>query len=888
MRFEVLGPVRVVRPDGTTPALPPRVRTLLGALVAARGRVTSAERLIAELWPVAAPPTAASAVQVYASGLRKIVGDRLQTVAGGYALTGPSDSDEFESGSLDESLTLWRGPAYEGAQGGPMVAAESARLEELLLAARQRWADRESAHGRPVLAELSGWVAADPTAEPLVERLMLALHRAGRTVDALELYDRTTTALAEYETQPRPELTALAEAVRRHDPTLERPAPGLPGPRNRFIGRRAELDRAIALLGTSRLLTVVGPGGCGKTRLGYELAREVATEYAAVHVVELAGHPAGLLVERVAAAAGAREEPGVPVLDTLARSLAGRDLLLLDNCEHVRAEAAALVHELLPKAPGLRVVATSREPLGLPGEVVFPLTGLATPARGSHDARSDAVRLLADRVAAARGGVALRPDELPVAAELCRRLDGLPLALELAAARLRALSLPDIMPRLDRRLDLLVGTSPVARHRTMRAAIDWGYELLDRPQQELLPRLSVFAAGFDLAAASAVAGTDALDPLTQLVDRSMVERTDSRYRLIETIREYAAERLGADDPAHQRHVELWVERLDPPVPLDGAAHARWLADLTAEYDNIQAALARALDRGQPEQGLSIATAMWSYWWITGRMAEGRSWLGRALDAVPPAATPLRGRALRVAAALARNSGDLAAARRLGEQGLETFRALDDRMGTAATLNNLSLTALCQEDYPASLAWGSEGLALAEQEGNTHAIATSVNNTAVVLRCLRRYDEARSLFERALADYRQRGEQRGVAAVLTNLGILSRQSGAPEPSGEYMRQGLRIYTELALPEGQLDAIEGLALLAIASGSPRPGLTLLAIAERERTALGSPNFAPDEIADRDAGEETARHAMTPEEVATAYRLAGETTLEAAVTALLSPTA
>ncbi len=888
MRFQVLGPVRVVTGDGTATPLPPRMRMLLAALVAAGGRPVSAPRLIAELWPVEVPSTAASALQVYASGLRKIVGNRLRTQDGGYALTGPSDAEEFEAlvadAALDEALALWHGSAYEGAGSGPIVAAAAARLEELLLDARQRWADRASADGRPVLAELSGWVAAEPTAEPLVERLMLALYRAGRGADALDLYERTELALAEYETQPKPELVALAASIRRRDPTLDRPPDGLPGARNRFIGRRAELDRAIELLGTTRLFTVVGPGGCGKTRLSYEMAREVAAEHDAVHVVELAGHTAGLLAERVAAAVGARDGPGGLV--TLARHLDGRVLLLLDNCEHVRADAAAFAHALLAACPGVRIVATSREPLGLPGEVVFPLSGLTAPAPGEQNARSDAVRLLDDRIAAARGGTALRPAELPVAAELCRRLDGLPLAIELAAARLRALPLAEIMSRLDRRLELLVGTSPVHRHQTMRAAIDWSFDLLDEPQRELLPRLSIFAGGFDLAAASAVAGTDALGPLTQLAERSMVEHADGRYRLIETIREYAAERLHDDDPARHRLVSLSVDRLTVPPPPDGPAHTRWLATVTQEYDNIQAALNWSLSSGDPEQGLRIAAAMWWYWWITGRMAEGRAWLDRALAAAPDEPSLLRGRALRVAAALARNSGDLTAARRLGEQGLAIFQELDDRAGTTAALNNLSATAQAQHDYDASLAFGYRGLAMAEQDGDARAIAAALNNTATTLRCLDRLDDAEPLLHRALDFFREGGEQRGEAATLTNLGIVARRRGSLHASGDHMRQALRIYTELAIPEGQLDAIEGLAHLAVLGDSPEAGLTLLAIAERERTTLGSTIFTPDEVADRDEAERAARRALTADEVAKAYRAASGTSLEAAVANLARP--
>jgi tetratricopeptide (TPR) repeat protein len=399
-----------------------------------------------------------------------------------------------------------------------------------------------------------------------------------------------------------------------------------------------------------------------------------------------------------------------------------------------------------------------------------------------------------------------------------------------------------------------------------------------------LPRLSVFAAGFDLAAASAVGGADALHPLTQLADRSMVEFADGRYRLIETIREYAAERLAADDPAHERHVAVWIERLAAPPPSDGPAHSEWLATIGQDYDNIQAALAWSLDHGDPGRGLAIAAAMWWYWWVTGRMVEGRRWLGGALDAAPAEPTPLRGRALRAAAALARNSGDLAAARRLGGQGLATFRELGDRSGVIAALNNLSITAQGQQDYDASLAFGYEGLAMAEQDGGVRPIAAALNNTAGTLRCLGRLDEAEPLFEQALVRFREIGDQRGEAAALSNLGIVARRRGRLGASGDHMRLALGIYTDLGIPEGQVDAVEGLAHVAILDGAPVYGLTLLVIAERERTALGSPIFTPDEVADRDDAERVARRALMPDEVAKAYRTASETSLAAAVGRLL----
>ncbi|MBU2666361.1 tetratricopeptide repeat protein [Actinoplanes bogorensis] len=886
MRFEVLGPVRVCHDDGELP-VPPKPRALLAVLLAARGKPVTVERLLAELWPDGAPSTATATLQMHVSALRKVVGDRVGTAPSGYRLdlAGASfDAAEFEQ---SRSLDLWRGEAYEGVAAGPSVAAAGARLTELRLNARQEWAQRALTEGRHVEAatELAGWVAEQPTAEGLVRHLMVALYRSGRAGDALRAYDRTAAALDELGARPGPELDALAAAVRRQDPTLDRPANGVPARRNRFIGRRAELDRVIDLLGTARLLTIVGPGGAGKTRLSLELAREVASDHDTVHVVELAEHREGPLAIRLAAAAGIREEPGTPLLDTVTRQLGGRVLVVLDNCEHVRAEAAELAHTLLAACPGLRLVATSREQLGLSGEVIFGLGGLATPAPGSTDPHSDAVRLLADRVAAARGGAGLAPAEQAVAAELCRRLDGLPLAIELAAARLRALPLSEIVSRLDRRLDVLTGTSPVARHQTMRAAIDWGYDLLDVPQQELLRRLGVFAGGFDLAAATEVAGGDPLDPLTQLVDRSMVEWRDGRYRMTETIREYARERLGPVEraAAFLALTNYWTTKLKAPPPVDGPAHTEWLATIGADHDTIVAAVDWSLHEGDPAEGLAIAAAMWWYWWVAGRMAEGLGWLGRALDrSAEP--TALRAKALRAAAALARNSGDLAEARRLGEEGLATFRTLDDRTGMIAALNNLLITAQAQEDYPASLAFGQEALELAEAAGDARMIAAASNNTAGTLRCMGRLDEAEPLFTRALDGFRALNDRRGEAAALTNLSTTHRRRGRYEPARSTMREALAIYTELGIAEGQLDAVEGLAQLAVLEGSAVDGLRLLVLAERERSALGAPSFTPDEIADRDDAEARARAALSPAEVALAFRAASATSLAEAVAELL----
>ncbi|GAA1647890.1 BTAD domain-containing putative transcriptional regulator [Actinoplanes couchii] len=875
LRFEVLGPVRVCADAGEV-ALPPKPRALLAVLLAARGRPVTVERLLSEVWPDGAPSTAAATLQMHVSALRKVVGDRLRTTPGGYRLdlTGAEfDAAEFEA---DGRLETWRGDPYDGVPPGTMVAADRARLKELRWSARLKAAQHHSD-----TAELAGWLAEEPTNEALTRALMLTLHRTGRSGEALAVFDRTAAALKDLDARPGGESEALAAAIRRQDPALDPQIRTVAAQRGRFIGRRTELDHLSTLLGTNLLLTVVGPGGAGKTRITMELIREIAADYDAIHVVELAEHRDGPLESRLAAAADIREEPKRPITETVFAQLTGRVLIVLDNCEHLIERAAALAHALTGR--NIRVVATSREPLGLPGEVVVPLGGMTT----SPGSGSDAVRLLSDRVAAARGGAGLGPAEQVVAAELCRRLDGLPLAIELAAARLRALPLSEIMSRLDRRLDLLTGSriGPAHRHRTMRAAIDWGYDLLDLPQQRLLRMLGVFAGGFDLPAAEAVYHDDPLDPLSQLVDRSMVEWRDGRYRLIETIRAYARERLDDDERAlaYRRLVDLLDRRLAVPPPMDGPAHQTWLTGIAADHDTIVAAIDWSLRHGDPARGLSLATGMWWYWWVAGRMIEGRGWLDRALRAGAEP-TLLRGKALRAAAALARNSGDLAEARRAGEESLTVFRALDERPGVLAALNNLLITAQAQEDYPASLEFGHAAIRAAEEASDARMIAAASNNTAGTLRCMNRLDEAEPLFRRALDGFRALGDRRGEAAALSNLSTTDRRRGFPAESRTAMRAALAIYTELGLTEGQLDAVEGLAQLDVLAGDAAGGLRLLAVAERERSALGAPSFTPDEIADKEAAEATSRSVLGATGVARVYREAAELSLAEAVDSLL----
>ncbi|HEX5542550.1 MAG TPA: BTAD domain-containing putative transcriptional regulator [Micromonospora sp.] len=937
MRFGVLGPLTIQVDGVPKPVGPPKQRALLAALLVSPGHTLSARILVDELWPEQAPATAGAALQVYIAGLRKTLGEQLRTLETGYLLA--ATPDEVDAGQfeallsqaravrdhdpataarlLGSALALWRGSPFDGVSAGPRVTAAATRLAELHLAAREAFAELQLTlgHHREIVADLSAWVLEHPLAEHLVVSLMLALHRSGRSVEAIDAYDKLRVRQQQAGGGPSPDGPAalLAAAIARRDPTLDEVHPHLPAAANRFIGRRRELDRAARLLGGCRILTIVGTGGSGKTRLAIELARELAAEYPdGVRLVELAGHPpassddaATALTAGLAAALRVRETAGQSTFDALVATLGQRRMLLLvDNCEHVRAAVVPALTQLIAACPRIRVVATSREPLGLDAETVLPVGGLDIGATGDPTrARfSDAVRLLADRLGRARGGTPLDAEEENLAVELCRRLDGLPLAIELAAARLRSLTLPDVLARLDRRLDLLAGRSPVARHRTMRAAIDWSYDQLHPTEQTLLQRLSVFVGDFRLAAAETVGAdpdrdrprepADVLDLLIRLVDRSLVSRHtggEHPYRLIETIQEYARDKLGHEEEyaaARRRHAEWHAQLVAAAPPMEGPAHAAWLEQTRRQYDNIRAALAWTLSDGKdPQLGLAIATDMWWYWWVAGQMGEGLAWLNQALAATSAEPSAPRGRALRAAAALARNSGDLRQARSLGEQALQTLRDIGDNPGVLTALNNLCITAQGEQDYAASLAYGREAILLAEQYGPQRLLAAVLNNTAGTLRCLDRLDEATDMFERGLELFRGLADRRGEAAALTNLAVVARRRNEWAEARRLGRKFLSLYRELGIVEGQLDGVEALAHVAAVAGNHAEALRLLLVAARERQRLGAPLFTPDEIAERDRAEALARAGLNTADTETVAARAARDDFTGIVASLLA---
>lgn len=689
LEFQILGPFEV-RQDGRAIDLgAPRQRALLAVLLLHANEVVSRDLLIEEVWGEGAPASAANMIQVYVSHLRKALSPGLLlTQAPGYVLQTTAaqlDATRFSdlvanarqalaAGAavaarelLEEALGLWRGPALADFTYESFAQGEVARLEELRLEAIELRGDADLALGRHarLVSELEQLIAVHPFRERFREQLMLALYRSGRQADALEVY-RTArrTLVQQLGIEPGLGLQRLEHAILTHDreldatladPTVALPLPdsapagNLPPELTTLVGRELDIERVAGLVSEHRIVSVVGPGGVGKTRVVQRVARTAGNAFQqAVWFVDLSAIDAG---EDVAAAAmltvGIPDRAGSAALDTLARDLRDRRLLLvLDNCEHVIRSAAEVAARLITACPAVRILASSREPLAVPGERVARLEPLPTTARGSE--RPAAVALFLDR--AASHGVSCEHPE-PVLAtiqELCARLDGIPLAIELAAARSRAISPSELLAHLGDRLRLLVRPrdwSAHSRQQTLEATIAWSYELLSAEDQATLRRLSAFHSGFSLAAATAVcadigAEIDILERVTGLVDRSVVSvqrRQDhDRYRLLESIWLFAEGRLrdaGEESDARNRHARFFLEFAqdvsDRPY---GPQPAAWADRLDTEQENVAAALGWCLDgAGDPAVGAELAASLGFHWICRGRSNVAKRWLDRALE-----------------------------------------------------------------------------------------------------------------------------------------------------------------------------------------------------------------------------------------------------------------
>ncbi|MFE0077309.1 BTAD domain-containing putative transcriptional regulator [Nonomuraea sp. NPDC059023] len=674
MRIAILGPLAA----GSATIGGTRLRWLLVRLALAGGRAVTLEELTDALWPGAVPADPANAVQSLVSRLRRALPSpsALESVPGGYRLTAVTDAAEFEqlvrqaaatpdpaasASLLRRALGLWRGPALADVTAAPFATGHAARLEESRLSAIEDLAEADltlaDLRGAPGLSEVVARLSELTVRHPLRERLhairIRALHAAGRTAEALAAYEHLRHALAdELGADPGPDLRALHLDLLRATPPPPRRT-NLRTPLTSFVGRTTEIDRILGQLRDHRLVTLVGPGGAGKTRLATTVAALVLDPDATpvddvregVWLVELAAvSDPGDVAQAVQAVLGAAP-PRRPPSDTtgrLAEALSGGPVLLvLDNCEHLVDAAARLADDLLGRCPELTVLATSREPLGIAGEALSPVGPLPLDL---------AVRLFEERA------VAADPSFEPGAqvAEICRRLDGLPLAIELAAARLRSLTLSQVAERLDDRFALLTGGSRTSlpRHQTLRAVVAWSWDLAEDGERALAERLSVFAGTFDAGAAGCV-GTS-LDALAALVDKSLLQQAPGgRYRMLETIREFALERLvagGGAEAARDAHAAYFLRLAEIAEPhLRGGAQREWINRLIGEHDNLLAALHHAAAREDADTAVRLAAALGQFWMTWGNNSDSVGWLKTALAVPGPA--PVRARTIATAVML---------------------------------------------------------------------------------------------------------------------------------------------------------------------------------------------------------------------------------------------
>jgi len=661
-----------------------------------------------------------------------------------------------------------------------------------------------------------------------------SLAQAARSTEARVVYppSDTPTPASIPEATPVP-LTAPPGASAR-------PPTNLPPARNTFVGRAVDLATLTQALNPAtytdpRLLILTGVAGCGKTRLALAVAEEVRTAYAdGVWLVELAPLPASPSADPTAVAAaalsalGRHEQPGQALLDTLVASLRARHMLLvLDNCEHVVAASAALATRLLEVCPRVQILATSQRALGIADEIVWRVDTLAVPPAVdgpllpemlSRVGQSDAVRLFVERAQAVQPGFELSPATAAGVVALCRQLDGLPLAIELAAARLNVLPVEHLLARLDDRFRLLRrgGRSAADHHQTLQATLDWSYGLLDPAEQALLRRLAVFVGGWEVAAAEAVcAGEDVaieavLEVLDELLERSLVSVSTAggapRYGLLETVRQYGAQQLERADETEalrDRHLRWCVTLAEQAAPaLLGAEQALWLARLEREHDNLRAALQWALDRGRGALGLRLAAGLWQFWRSRSHLSEGRRWLAAvlALPTDDDASRAARASALEGAGWLTEDEHEFAQASALFTQSEALRRALGQDERTTGLLINAAMEARARGDYARATTLLEESLAQQRARGNRESIkrgglGLALARLALVLAEQGQHTRARALYEECLALHRELGDREGIGNALLGLGDIARDLGDTAGVRAYCEETLTLFREL---------------------------------------------------------------------------------------------
>ncbi len=919
MLIRVLGPVEVQAPGHPSISPAPSVRAVLARLAMASGRVVAVDALTDALWGEQLPGDAANALQIRVSKLRRALaqagldGDMITTRAPGYLLALPADAVDVHrfdatvaaaraaaasgdpvtaSARYDEALHLWRGPALADVGETEWIRGERTRLEELRFTALEERLGLLVDTGRhtEVVSELEGLVADHPLRESLHRLLMLALYRSGRQADALAVHQRLRARLAdELGIDPAPALQALTEAILRRqvpagapvqEPAPERradrsgAAPAVPPRLSSLIGRDADLRVTLDQLRAARVVTLTGPGGVGKTTLALETARRAdATIADTVDVIRLAAlDPDADVAEAFATQLRLQNYgPGAQALQAVAEHLRHRRaLLVVDNCEHVIDAAAAVVDQLLHATADVRVLATSREALAVSGEIQIAVGPLAVPGESASPAdiiAAPAVRLFLDRARGVRPGLDLDAEQAQAVASICRQLDGMPLAVELAAARAKVLPPAEIAARLRDRFALLTAgpRSNEARHRTLRATIDWSHDLLPEADRRLLRRLAVFRGGWTLEAAEQVCGfggiesAEVADLTFRLVDRSLVtaEPSTGRFRLLVTIREYARVKLreaGEETETRRRHLHHFsavAEQYGPLVRFTGPAWER----LAEEQDNLRAALEFCIERtdDSPEPGLRLAAALVLFWnygpryegvrAITAllrrpgvseqdraRARQGYAFLHVYYPTAESRAAARESLALfetlgdRHNAALSRlivafegqYGGDPEEHRAMVRRSREGLGDVDRGWWLAMTYYVEALIDLRSSDFDAAAHHSQRSLELFRDAGDRMMSSAVKAHLGIALRRTDRHREALAALEQAVRECRERGSLHGLAFALVHLVHTKIDMGLTEGVPAELAEADDVARRVRNPRNPAWAAWGRARLALARG------------------------------------------------------------------------
>jgi predicted ATPase/DNA-binding SARP family transcriptional activator len=939
MEFRILGPLEVFDRGRTLPLGGPKQRALLAILLTQANQVVATDRLIDLIWPDEPPATANHSLQVYVSQLRKVLEPEHRAGAPysvlisrppGYLVSiTPEDLDlgrfqrlidegkdsmsegahEAAGAKFREALGLWRGPALADFGAQAFALGEISKLTEMQLCAVEDRIEADLALARhaDLTGELEALVAQHPLRERLRGQMMLALYRSGRQSEASAVYQQTRELLVDQlGMEPGGGLQQLLKRILNQDPVLDvkalttrRRESKLPRFPNAFVGRGREIDQLAHRLESSSMVTLTGPGGMGKTRLAVELGAKLSNRYRdGVVFVDL--EPLideSLIARTIAGALGLRDDGIRNPMDVIVGYLTGRSLLLLlDNCEHLLPTAAAAAAEMLSQCQGLTILATSREALGVKGETIWDVPPLRSRSNGS-DLREvdlddgDAVELFRVRADAAIPKSLIWNDAAVVdATRVCDRLDGSPLAIELAAARLRVMPISDLLAGLDERFGLVTTSTRAAtpRHQSLEATVDWSYQLLSPSEQLLFQRLAVFSGGFTPDAAVEVCADehlprlDVVPTLFRLVEKSLIRlgatiRGGARYTMLQTIRGYSFNKLqtslGAAD-LHMRHAVYFSTMASPTeATVRSPQQVEWLAQLEEEHDNFRTAIEWALEN-EPLLALEIASSLDEFW-TRRHIGEGRIWVTRAMEAAKPTGE-LRARATEVAGHLAWLTGDKESAFALiGEAG-ESWTALGNVPRAGHAMDRLGAGHFASGAIELGFEQMNRAVDMLRPAGDKWRLVSALNNLGYNLALNGDAATAKPLLDEALLLARQCDDPHAVSSVLDSLAEVEMSLGRFNEARALWQECFAIAMRLDDKRQTAYLLEARARLALFEGDPDLCIRLASAAEVARSSIG-------EIAPQDWREiviktlEAARDQLTDLAADTAWREGKTTTLE-----------